>query len=178
MRPLRVGIKEVDTMKYPNLTEVFRWHPYSDATFADHAGITTRLFREVISGDEELTPMELWGISRLIKMPANALNCPKLIMLDKDNYKHKNMVNAITEAIKQINEYSAKGSRRVKEYIDIHQCDILCEDFLKDFFKNKATYSRYIGIKEHINCVFVHIRYENSKHKRRDLSTDRGGKTI
>ncbi len=156
-------------MKYPNLTEVYRWHPYSDATFADHAGITTRLFNEVIKGDEELTFNEMLNIERLIKMPVSALFCPKLIMLSKDNLKHRAMADKVRDALNTINEQLIIGDKEVKEEINLTRCNIRCENFLKDFHNNKVTYGRYIGIKEYIYGVFLSIKISNSKRNIRDL---------
>lgn len=159
-------------MKYPNLTEVYRWHPYSDATFADHAGITIRLFHEVIEGDEFLEFMEMYNIGRLIGMPLGALFCPKLIMLNKDNYKHRNMANGIAEALECMNKYRAEGNKGVIRYIDMYNCDAMCESFLNAFANNKATYSRYIGVKARIDSTLLFIRCDEHNRILRDLPTN------
>lgn len=156
-------------MRYPNLTEVYKWHPYSDATFARYAGITTRLFNEVIKGDEKLTFTEMMNISRSIKMPVRALSCPKLIMLSKDNYKHRTMADEVKEALYIINDHLIYGDKEVKEHINLLDCNIKCENFLKDFLDNKATYSRYIGLKNCISDVFLWIRASKTQRKIRDL---------
>lgn len=155
-------------MKYPNLAEVYRWHPYSDATFANHAEVTIRLFNEVIYGDEVLTFKEMYKIARLIEMPVSALLCPKLIMLKKDNFKHRTMTDKVKNALNVMNEHLAGGDEAIKEYINHNHYDIMCEDYLNDFFNNKVTYGRYIAIKEHISSLFLRISFIKSKSSARN----------
>lgn len=146
--------------KYPNLTELVKWHPYHISTFADHAGVTGRLFDEVINGDEELNFSEIVGIRRLVNIPIDVLICPKLIFMDKDNFKHKTMINKIKITLNSINEYYLKGDDWAKFHIEERRYIEMYKNLVDDFLHNKATYCRYLGIKKRFDCTLGEIKCE------------------
>lgn len=156
-------------MKYPNLTEVYKYHPYSDATFAEHAKITIKLLHEVLAGDEALTFSEMYHISRLIEMPVDALYCSKLITLSKDNYNHQKMIDKVKNALETMRTYRKMGNEQIIRCLDRDGCDLRCEYLISKFNDNTATYGHYIGVLGHINTFIIEVNYYNDESQRRDI---------
>lgn len=150
--------------KYPNLGEVVKYHPYHICTFANHADVTMDLFQAALDGQEELHSDEIRKISKLIKTPVSVLSSPNRIMLDKNRFKHKQMISQLMSKRVYIRECFQSGSLEAETFMRRYwsQLDLFCVMFTH----NQASYGRFIGIKERINQCLSSIKVEQDMNKR------------
>ena len=154
-------------MRYPNLAEIIRFHPYHIDTFAGFGDVTTELLVAGIRGDEELRTEELNKIARYASIPAGVIMCPHLIKLGRFRYRHIVMVGELEDNLDIIKGQQEASSRHSCVFMDYGLEDEYKEFFI-DFIKGYATYGRYLGIKEKIDQTLMFI--ENEKRKPRGLS--------
>ena len=143
---------------YPNLTALAIPHPYSYATFADHANVTTALFMRVLQGKEELTEKELAGISRLVGIDAAILGAPELIPFpntDKDNIKEMTALVDFLEYCKR----NASG-RSVYFQKDIEETENSLKRLRDDFSGGKASYCEFLAIQAKVKQCLDHLTFE------------------
>ncbi len=162
--------------KYPNLSEVIKYHPYHIGTFAYHADVTMELLQAVVDGQEELHLDEIREISKLIDIPVSVLICPNRIMLDKNRFKHKQMINELFGKRIYIRECFQSGSLEAETFMRRYwsQLDL----FHSLFIHNKASYMRFIGIKERINQCLLSIDVEKQNKGKRGLRNSEKTETL
>ena len=154
-------------MRYPNLAEIIRFHPYHIDTFAGFGEVTTELLVAGIKGDEDLRIDELSKIARYAGISMGIITCPLLIKLDRFRYRHIVMVGELEnnlDIIKGTQETCSNHSRIFMESGLQHDY----REFFIDFIKGCATYGRYLGIKEKIDQTLMFM--ENEKRRPRGLS--------
>ncbi len=166
----RQEVKEkVKKSLYPNLVELYKYHPYHYSTFADHAGVTPELYLEALKGNEELTFKELSGVARLTNIPIGVITCPKLIMMNKINRKHQGMIKQQSEALHKIQYYQERGNSdavRFMKYCGRENLVRLGQAFERDC----ASYCWYLGVQEEIDQVFLSVQAKEKKVKARGLT--------
>lgn len=136
--------------KYPNFTEILKYHPYSVNTFAGFADVTQELLLEAIRGNEELTAAEVFKCAKYSGLSLNVLICPKLITLDRNNRKHRGMMEQLRDKLHEIGELQKRGSKYADWYMNAKYIDrglfILTE---RQFQSGQTvTYGCYLGIRE------------------------------
>lgn len=153
-------------MRYPNLTEFIKYHDYHMDTFADFANISPELLQEVLYGDEELTEKELLGICKYAGAPFTVLSCPKLIVLDRDRWRHWQMMGVLSDMFYEIWEWKRKGSREASQFMHYYREDFVNFDLA---FRNRAaaTYGRYLGIKHQMEGALLAISCEQDRLNRK-----------
>lgn len=95
-------------MQYPNLTEIIRYHPYDIGTFAYFANVTTNLMKSICYEDEAMDFSELQEISYYAQLDIKVISLPKLILLDRNRLRHKNMMKNLNNMFYEIWEASKK----------------------------------------------------------------------
>lgn len=151
---------------YPNLVELYKYHPYHYSIFADYAGVTPELYIEALKGNEELTFKELSGVARLTNIPIGVITCPKLIMMNKINRKHQGMIKQQSEALHKIQYYQERensGAVRFMKYFGKRNLVNLGLAFEQD----TATYCWYLSVQAETNHVFLSVRAEEKRAKAR-----------
>lgn len=153
-------------MKYPNLAEVVKYHPYSMSTFADFANVTPELLAAAINGDEELQASEALSISHYSDIPFSVLFCPNLIILSRDRRKHWEMMKKLQDYMYEIWEWQKKGSHEAEVYMKYRRGHYVNMDL--DFRNRRlVTYGRYLGIKQEMEDALLFIKVEQDKiHKK------------
>jgi len=128
-------MNKAELCKYPNLAMLIHYHTYSYVTFAHHAGITEQLLHKVLSGEANIFPQEVLGITRLFtgmpetRVPLSVLLCEKPILLDKNRYRHRRMIDSLQQRFDLVKDdtsypfdiYVKKAEKRVKPLIDVFQ---------------------------------------------------------
>lgn len=147
-------------MKYPNLIEMVKYHPYHISTFADHAGVTTELMEEAVKGNEDLLLAEKQGIARLLGVPISLLFLPKPILMDRKNRKHQKMVEDLMAQLTIINEYHLHGSHAADMFMKYGRGYLVNLELM--FLDDRATYCQYLGQKERVQQALLSIRVEQS----------------
>lgn len=132
--------------KYPNLLELIRYYPCGTPAVCDHAGIEPELLGAVLDGAEELTPVEIMGLSRLYGCPAGVLYHPGVIMLDMGRMKHHRMVKDVVSIHGQLLDMAAEGNRKAAQYINSNEWRYL--EFTFSLLGNKLSYCHYLGVKK------------------------------
>ncbi len=103
--------------KYPNLQELIKYHPYSEATVCGHAGIEPELLHAILEGSEAFAPAEVIAIARLYECPVDVISCPCLIMLDMTRIRHKKMVRDVVSIYKQLGRMAEGGNNEAEGYL-------------------------------------------------------------
>lgn len=132
-------------MKMLNLYALIKYHPYHSSSFAEHADVTSELLWAAIQGEEELTPLEIFGIVRLTSVPSSVITCPKLIWLDRSSYRHRMMVQKLDAKLALIRDAAKNGDEDACYFVrqgGLEQGDSLISDFQD---KGKVLYCRYLG---------------------------------
>lgn len=132
-------------IKMTNLYELIKFHPYHSSSFAEHANVTSELLLAAIKGEDELTPLEILGIARLVSIPSSVITCTKLIWLDKSSYRHRMMVLRLEEKLGKIRAAAMTGNEDACYFVrhgGMKQGDELVSDFQEE---GKVSYCRYLG---------------------------------
>ena len=149
-------------MNYPNLSEIIKYHPYHIHTFANFANVTQRLMEAALIGKEKLTEKELSGIAKYTGIPFSVLQCRKLIVLNKNNYRHRKMMQTLEEYLRVIWTMEKRGSREAAHYMKYRRIDYV--NMALDFQNKKSiTYGRYLGIREAMEQTLDFIHSEQIK---------------
>lgn len=153
---------------YPNLVELYKYHPYHYSTFAGFANVTPELYIEALKGNAVLLPNELRGIAKYTGIPLGVISCPKLIMLDKYNRKHKAMIDKQEADLYAIWELQKQGYKDADLFMKYSKRTNLVNLQLA-FYRNEATYGWYLGVQESIDSCFLSVRVEQDKSTVRGL---------
>lgn len=145
-------------MKYPNLTEVVKHHPYHICTFAGFADVTVELMEAVVYGDEELTATELFKISRYCGIPLSVLSCRKLIRMDRKNRKHMQMWEELDKKLRIIAYRQKQGNQDADLYMKYKRCDLI--NYYLAILDDRATYGWYFGVRETLDHFLSFSREE------------------
>lgn len=156
------------TFLYPNLVELYKYHPYHYSTFAGFAKVTPELYIEALKGNERLTSAELRRIAKYTGIPFSVISCPKLIMLDRQNRKHKTMIDKQEAALYAIWEWKKQGYKDADMFMK-HRGRINLVNLQLAFGRNEATYGWYLGVQESIEQCFLSVRVEQEKNNIRRL---------
>lgn len=162
-------------MRYPNLTEVIKHHPYSLHTFAGFANVTEELLKEVMYGNEGLQTDEALCISRYCDIPCSVLYCPNLIIFSRDRWRHWEMMKKLQDYLYEIWEWQKKDSHAAELYMKYQRDHYVNMDL--DFRnREQVTYGRYLGVKKEMEDTLLFIKVEQDKiHKKpRELKEVRG----
>lgn len=154
---------------YPNLVELYKYHPYHYSVFAGHAGVTPELYIEALKGNEELTFKELSGIARLTNIPIGVIQCPKLIMLDKRNRKHQDMIKRQSEALRKIQYFQENGNKDADLFMKYCGRENLLR-LGQAFERDAASYCWYLGVQKEIGQVFLSVRAKEERVRARGLT--------
>lgn len=152
-------------MKYPNLAEVIKYHPYNICAFADFADVTTELLSAVIEGAENLTEQELRGIARYSGIPYSILACPRLIRMDRSRYRHRMMVEELVNSLRGIQKAQKAGSYEADIFMRYGR--IWGVNMELAFLDGRATYGMFLGAQERVRQAIFFIQCE--KRKPREL---------
>lgn len=153
-------------MKYPNLTELVKYHPYHISTFAGFANITVELLEKVLDGEEELQALETFQICKYTGVPCSVLFNHRLIILSKNNRKHRAMIDDLHKKLYEVWEYEKKGYQYAITYMRYGRIRLV--NMQLDFQNGKTvTYCRYLGIKEEINQILGFIASEIQRNEPR-----------
>lgn len=125
-------------MIYPNLVEMVKYHPYSTATLADHAGVTTELMEEVIKGNGDLLLKEKHKIAQLYQVRVRVLFLLKIIHLDKGNRRHVEMVEKLGAWLPIVHEYQQQGSKEADFFMKYKRVHLVNLEL--SFRDDRATY--------------------------------------
>lgn len=150
---------------YPNLLEIIKYHPYHISSFAGFAEVTTELLQAALEGEEDLTTDELRKIARYTGIPASVLRCPKKIMLDKHNLKHQKLVADLLDQLPAIAGKEREGSPAATIFMRYHRASLVNLELA--FLDGRATYGRYLGVKERVDQTISFIRNEERKPRGR-----------
>lgn len=148
-------------MAYPNLAELIKYHPYHISAFANFADVTEELLKAAIRGEEELTLLEIFKIAIYANTPVTVLTCPHLIMLDKKNSKHKQMVAKLFSSVFHIMVYQGQGNKAVDLFMRYDKRYL--EDLKNDLMNGNASYAQYLGVKKIVEQVLFSIKCDNRK---------------
>lgn len=155
-------------MKYPNLRDLAPYFP-----LAYFAHITPDLLQAVFKGDEDLTASEGLNICKYTNIPYSVAFCPKLITLDRNNYRHWRMLGDLHEKLITIWEWQKKGSHEADLYMEYQRDHYVNLDL--DFRNRKSpSYCRYLGVKHEMDNALLFIRCEQDKIHRKPRGI-RGG---
>lgn len=154
-------------MKYPNLAEIIKYHPYDIGSFADFADVTTELLSAVIEGAENLTEQELRGIARYSGIPFSILACPHLIRMDRSRYRHRIMVEELADELYGIQEAQKAGSYEADLFMRYGRLWVVNMELA--FLDGRATYGMFLGAQERVRQAISFIQCE--KRKPRGLKT-------
>lgn len=139
---------------YPNLVELHRFHPYSDCTMAEHAGVTEDLFLAVLRGEDDLTYSEFYRLSQLVNIPVSILCSPSVTMLDPGEPDHSMMA-----------EEALSAAEDVLDFIETKWDRQLIDRFRTDFYAGRASYMQYLGAMEIVSQAQIN-RSVSLKHMR------------
>lgn len=156
--------------KYPNLQELFKYHPYGENTACDHAEIGPELLHAAFKGEELLTPFEVISIARLYGCPAGVIECPKLTMLDMGRRRHKKMVMEVDCLYIQLKCMARDGDREAEKYLEY--ADWKQQRFMRAAYEDRLSYCHYLGAKEQLK---QYISFAAPKPKQRGLTAMKGG---
>lgn len=148
-------------MKYPNLAEIIKYHPYDIGSFADFADVTTELLSAVIEGAENLTEQELRGIARYSGIPFSILACPHLIRMDRSRYRHRIMVEELADELYGIQEAQKAGSYEADIFMRYGRIWVVNMELA--FLDGRATYGMFLGAQERVRQVIFFIQCEKRK---------------
>lgn len=147
---------------YLNLKYLIRYHPYHISTFAEFAHVTEELLKEALAGREKLTRAELFRISKYVGVPASVLNCPKLITLDHNRYRHQAMIHKLGVILEDISKCQKKGSHEADTYMKYYRQDFVNMEL--DFLDNRPVpYTQYLGIRHQMQDTLLYIL--NEQHR-------------
>lgn len=151
--------------KYPNLSELLKYHPYGDKTACYHAEIEPELLDAVMNDGEPLEHIEIIRLSRLYQCPVGVLTHHKIIMLDWNKWKHKKMIEKVHNLYMQL-LYMAKckGNLEAKKYLEY--ADRENQKFLDAAWENRLSYGHYLGAYEQLS---QYVRFSTPEPKRRGL---------
>ena len=156
-------------MKYPNLAEVIKYHPYHISTFANFADATKELLEAAFAGTENLTDEELGKIARYSGIPRGVISCPHLIQMDRRNIRHKKMVEDLVTSLYFIWEEAQAGSKEADLFMNYGRPWVVNLELA--FLDGRATYGMYLGTQERVQQAVSFI--QNEKRRPRGL----GGRT-
>lgn len=155
-------------MKLLNLKELIKYHPYHISTFANFADVTVDLLKAAMNGEEELTSMELANISRYVGISKGVLTCPQLIVLKRNRYRHRQMMEDLEEKLYFIYHATKQGSKEAKDYMRWGRTSFV--NMLLDFQNQKQlSYCRYLGEKEKLEQAILFIKNEMHKPRERKV---------
>ncbi len=147
---------------YINLKYLIQYHPYHISIFAEFAHVTEELLKEALAGREKLTSAKLFRISKRVGVPVSVLNCPKLITLDRNRYRHQVMIHKLGIILTDIRECQQKGSHAADIYMKYCR-----EDFVNmesAFLDNRPVpYTQYLGIRHQMQDTLLYILDEQSR---------------
>lgn len=147
---------------YLNLKYLIQYHPYHISTFAEFAHVTEELLKEALAGREKLTKAELFRISKYVGVPVSVLNCPKLITLDRNRYRHQVMIHKLGIILTDIWECQQEGSHEADTYMKYYRKDFVNMELA--FLDNKAVpYTQYLGIRHRMRDTLLYILHEQSR---------------
>lgn len=137
--------------RYPNFAEILKYYPISVVSFAGFADVTQELLLEAIKGTEELTAVEGLKCARYSGIPFSVLICPKLIELDRNNWRHREMMRQLNGKLYEILEWQKKGSKYADMFM--RYCGRVWYVNMDLQFRDgrPVTYGRYLGIKERMD---------------------------
>lgn len=154
-------------MKYPNLSEIIKYHPYHISTFASFANVTSELMEAVIYGDEELKAAELLLLCHYGEINPQIALYPRMIMMDKTKRRHKMMIAELEEMFQKIHTEDKNGGREAKFFMKYQRANYV--NLYLAFYDDRATYGRYLGIKTRLEQTLGFIETEMHKPKLRGL---------
>lgn len=147
---------------YVNLKYLIQYHPYHISTFAEFAHVTTELLEEALAGRAELTAAELSLISKYVGVPVSVLNCPKLITLHRNRFRHWAMVCRLHSKHFEIERLQEAGSHEadmyMKYFYDRHRY------MISRFADHQPIpYCQYLGMKSRIDNTLSSIAIEQDR---------------
>lgn len=154
-------------MKYSNLIELLRYHPYDISTFANFADVSTETMRKIKSGEQEARFETIYKISHFTNIPYSVLSCEKLIYLETENRKHQQMIEELENNLCKIYVSYKFGSHEAADYMKYHRVSFVN---MRSDFKNKkkVSYIRYLSEKESQEDTLLFIKNEKRKKKLQD----------
>lgn len=155
--------------RYPNLVEIHNYFPTGY-----FANVTEELMCAVFRGEEDLTAEEMRKIARYNGIPFSVLMCPKLITLDRGNYRHWKMMKQLQDKLYVIWALQKKGSKHADDYmfkcVNTGRGDYVNMDL--DFRNGKqVTYGHYLGVRHGMDNIILFARNEFAE-KPRGLNRD------
>ncbi len=148
-------------MKYPNLAEVIKYHPYDIGTFAGFADVTTELLEAAIEGIEYLTEEELHKIARYSGIPYGVISCPKLIRIDRRRARHQRMVKEVIDFLPAIQSEQKDGSREADFFMRYGRPWVVNMELA--FLDDRGTYGMYLGSRERVAQAVSFIQHEKMR---------------
>lgn len=158
-------------MKYPNLAEIIKYHPYDIGSFANFAEVTTELMEAVIRDEEELTHQEIYRIAKYSNIPYSILICPHLIRMDRSRYRHRVMVEELVNSLYGIQEAQQDGSYEADLFMRYGRIWVVNMELA--FLDDRATYGMFLGAQERVRQVIFFI--QNEKRRPRGLKMAAAG---
>lgn len=147
---------------YPNLAEIVNYHPYHITSFAGFAEVTVELLKAGIIGVEELKETEILNIAKYAGLPYTVLKCPRMIYIQKNRYRHRQMIKRLEIKLHEIWEAQKDGSKEADLYMRCGRIGLV--NMMLDFQNTgKVTYGRYLGILENLNQTIEFIQAEHRK---------------
>lgn len=146
--------------KYPNLIEIHGGMPTD--YFAD---VTPELMLAVFRGEEDLTLKELSRIAYYNNIPFSVLTCPKVIMLDMDRIRHKNMLEEVDNLYMQLKWMARTGNKEAEKYLEF--ADWKHKKFIRAAYNNKLSYGHYLTVRKDLSN---YVRWAMPKPKKRGLA--------
>lgn len=156
-------------MKYPNLIELLRYHPYDISTFANFADVSTDTMRKIKSGEKEAYFETIYKIAYFTNIPYSILNCEKPIYLETRNKKHQQMIEELENNLCKIYVSYKFGSHEADDYMKYHRASFVN---MRSDFKNKkrVSYIRYLAEKKLQEDTLLFIENEKRKKKLQDCT--------
>lgn len=152
-------------MLYPNLVEVITHHPYHYSSFAEFADMTPELLVAILNGEDKFTSSELRGIAKCTNIPLGVIQCPHLIMLDRVNRKHQQMIEAMMDDLLKIWNYQKQGYKDAELFMRYWRQDIVNLELA--FRENRASYGWYLGAKERVEQTLLFVSVVQRRESRR-----------
>ncbi len=169
-RPSCGGRVDKGFTRYPNLAELYDYHPYREPAMCDHAGIEMELLYAVLHNGEPLEYGELLGLARLYGCPVSVLACPKVIMLDPGRLRHRKMIAQVDNLYLWLKCMAREGNQAAKRWLKL--ADWLQQRFMRAVHTNSLSYGHYFGVREQL---LQYISFSTPSPKRRGLSPVKGG---
>ena len=150
--------------KYPNLLELdwyFQLHYFAD--------VTRELMEAVFRGEEDLTQQEFSRIAIYAGLPLKVLTCHKKIVLSRDRWKHRQMMNELNDMLYEIWELQKRGSEHADWYMRKYSSsgrDDFVNMKLAFYDGREVTYSHYLGVKHRMEVTICFAKGEFRKKPR------------